>query len=255
METRLFGRRVMNPTVKFSKDQEVAFSVLEKELCVSAGAGSGKTSVLVERFLRAVTQKNISPGRILAITFTEKAANEMRSRLVEACRERGLHEFRREIENATISTIHGFCARLLKENPIESGLDPFFRVLGEGETDILAAETLDALFEEEASSRAWMATLSEIGEDAARDSIRKLYDLYRATGGDESIFKVSGAEEEKERKKEFVRIVKRFKDAFDERKKRLSAYDFDDLLFLTTRLLSGTTVVQQAVRARYKIGR
>lgn len=242
----------MNPSVKFSKDQEAAFCVFDKELCVSAGAGSGKTSVLVERFLRAVTQKNISPGRILAITFTEKATNQMRSRLVEACRERGLHEFRREIEDAYISTIHGFCARLLKENPIESGLDPFFRVLGEGETDILAAETLDVLFEEEASNPAWMAILSQIGEDAARDSIRKLYDLYRATGGDESIFNVSGVEEEKERKKEFVRVVKRYQDTFDERKKRLSAYDFDDLLFLASRLLSGTTIAQKAVRARYR---
>jgi len=242
----------MKPVVQFSKQQEAAFCIFDKELCVSAGAGSGKTSVLVERFLRAVSQKGISPGRILAITFTEKAANEMKSRLVEACRERGLHAFRRDIENAYISTIHGFCARLLKENPIESGLDPFFRVLGEGETDILASETLDALFEEEASSDAWMAILSRIGEDAARNSIRKLYDLYRATGGDESIFKVSGTGEEKESKKEFIRVVKRFQTAFDERKKRLSAYDFDDLLFLATRLLAGTSVVQKAVRARYR---
>lgn len=242
----------MTVSLKFSKDQESAFRIFDKELCVSAGAGSGKTSVLVERFLRAVTEKGISPDRILAITFTEKAANQMKSRLVEASRLRGFHDFLREIENAPISTIHGFCARLLKENSVESGLDPFFRVLGEGETDILAGETLDTLFEEEASSAPWMTIFSQIGEDAARESIRKIYDLTRATGGDESIFKLSGTGEEKERKKEFVRVVKRFQAAFDEKKRCLSAYDFDDLLFLAFKLLSGSSVIQKTARERVR---
>lgn len=109
----------------YSSAQKKAFETFDTDLCVLAGAGSGKTSVLVERFLRAVTDKKVAPENILAITFTEKAANQMRLRLVRACEERGLLEIRRQIENSTISTIHGFCARLLKENPIEAGLDPF----------------------------------------------------------------------------------------------------------------------------------
>ena len=236
----------------FSKTQTLAFQIFDKELSVLAGAGSGKTSVLVERFLTAVIEKGVSPSRILAITFTEKAANQMKSRLVEACRERGLHDFRREIENASISTIHSFCARLLRENPIESGLDPFFRVLGQGEADILAGKILEALFEEEAANDHWMRILSQAGEEACRGSIRGIYDLYRATGGDESIFQIAGTEEEKNRKKEFVKIARHFQAVFDDQKRCLSSYDFDDLLFLATKLLSGKTPGLAAVRERYQ---
>lgn len=234
----------------FSKAQTQAFRTFGEELSVLAGAGSGKTSVLVERFLTAVTEKGISPGRILAITFTEKAANQMKMRLIDACRERGLHELRRQIEGAYISTIHGFCARLLKENPIESGLDPFFRVLGEGEADIFSGKILDTLFEEEARNARWVEILSQIGEEAARDSIRKMADLFRATGGDESIFRLAGTPEEKDRKKEFVRVVRRFQVMFDAEKRRLSCYDFDDLLFLAYKLLSDKAPAQAGVRSR-----
>src|SRR3989338_2956566 len=100
---------------EYSSSQKEAIETFGKELCVSAGAGSGKTSVLVERFLYAVVKKKIDPERILAITFTEKAANEMKSRLVAECRARGLNDFRRKLETAYISTIHGFCSRLLME--------------------------------------------------------------------------------------------------------------------------------------------
>ena len=238
--------------MKFSEPQKKAFGTFGRDLCVLAGAGSGKTSVLVERFLRAVTEKKIPPADILAITFTDKAAAEMKSRLVHACAERGLDDFRRDIENATLSTIHAFCARLLKENPIESGLDPFFRVLTEGEADILAMKALDTLFEREAGSQAWMEILSEINESAARESIRKCYDLYRATGGDESLFQVSGSAEEKARKKEFVRVARSFQSLFDSDKRALSALDFDDLLFQAHRLLSSPSPACRAVRERYR---
>lgn len=237
---------------KFSDAQTLAFQIFDKELSVSAGAGSGKTSVLVERFLRAVTEQGISPRRILAITFTDKAAGEMKSRLVEECRHRNLHDFRRDLETAYISTIHSFCARILKENPIESGLDPNFRIIGEGEAEILAGKLLDTLFEEEASSARWMRILSEIGEEAARDTLRRFYDLTRTAGGDESIFQISGTSEEKERRKEFVRVVRRFQAMMNAEKKRLSSYDFEDLLFLTYRLLSDKAPIQAAVRERYQ---
>ncbi len=237
---------------KFSEAQARVFQIFDKELSVSAGAGSGKTSVLVERFLRAVTEQGILPRRILAITFTDKAAGEMKFRLVEECRKRNLHDFRRDLETAYISTIHSFCARILKENPIESGLDPNFRVMGEGEAEILAGKLLDTLFEEEASSARWMRILSEIGEEAARDSIRRFYDLTRASGGDESVFQISGGSEEKGRKKEFMRVVRRFQAMINAEKRRLSSYDFEDLLFLTYRLLSDKAPVQAAVRERYQ---
>lgn len=100
---------------------------LGQDVCVVAGPGSGKTSVLIERFTWLVTDRNVDPGRILAITFTEKAATEIKERMVRAFAH--APEIRERIERAYVSTIHGFCARLLRENAITAGIDPQFQIL------------------------------------------------------------------------------------------------------------------------------
>ncbi len=108
------------------------------DVCVAAGAGSGKTGVLVERFVRLIvdTKAEVLPqaqragvDNILVITFTEKATKEMKQRIVSELNTRALLEERRQLETAYISTIHGFCSRLLQENPFEAGVDPVFQVL------------------------------------------------------------------------------------------------------------------------------
>ncbi|HEV2471320.1 MAG TPA: UvrD-helicase domain-containing protein, partial [Chthonomonadales bacterium] len=107
---------------------------------MAAGAGSGKTRVLVDRFLRIVqqTKEGLLPAaeqagvdRILMITFTEKATREMKVRIVDRLERLGYEEERRLLESAYISTIHSFCSRLLQENPFEARVDPQFRVLDE----------------------------------------------------------------------------------------------------------------------------
>lgn len=98
-----------------------------QDVCVVAGPGSGKTSVLIERFTWLVQERGVDPNRILAITFTEKAATEIKERMVRAFAH--APEIREQIERAYVSTIHGFCARLLRENAITAGIDPEFQVL------------------------------------------------------------------------------------------------------------------------------
>ena len=82
------------------------------EVFVSAGAGTGKTTVLVERFVRAVCEQGIDVESILVITYTRKAAGELRARIRAALRERGRPDLARRLDGAWVSTIHGFCARL-----------------------------------------------------------------------------------------------------------------------------------------------
>ena len=101
-------------------------------MLVSAAAGSGKTSVLVERFVRAVREDGVAPGRILAITFTERAAGELRERVRARLLELGERQAARDTEAAFVGTFHGFCARLLRAHPLAAGLDPDFAVLEEG---------------------------------------------------------------------------------------------------------------------------
>jgi Superfamily I DNA and RNA helicases len=110
--------------LKLSKKQLAAAHRIGQDVCVVAGPGSGKTSVLIERFCWLVREQAVSPGRILAITFTEKAATEIKSRLVKQFTNEP--EMRAEIERAYVSTIHSFCTRLLRENALTAGLDPQF---------------------------------------------------------------------------------------------------------------------------------
>jgi len=100
------------------------------------------------------------PARILALTFTDRAALQMRERVQKALASRAqaepaserrarLAQLEREVQNAPFSTIHGFCSRLLRENAIEAGLDPRFSVPGEVDLHALKQETLDGLLRDE----------------------------------------------------------------------------------------------------------
>ena len=125
----------------FTDQQLQAITTIDNNVAVSAGAGSGKTRVLVERFLHILEQgKNVSPKEILAITFTRKAAGEMKERVRTSMEDRLAADVNgfwknhlQELERAQITTIHGFCNRLLKENPVETGLDPAFKLAEEFE--------------------------------------------------------------------------------------------------------------------------
>jgi ATP-dependent exoDNAse (exonuclease V) beta subunit len=167
----------------FTEEQLVAIEQREGDLLLDAGAGSGKTSVLVERFARSVLEDGIEPGAILTITFTEKAAAEMRDRIRGRLRELGADEAARATEGAFISTIHGFCMRLLRAHALAAGLDPAFAVL-----DALDAERLaDAAFEEalEALARAAPGAVDLIAAYTAgglRSAILQVHDELRSRG-------------------------------------------------------------------------
>jgi ATP-dependent helicase/nuclease subunit A len=113
-------------------EQEQPVSRRSEPLLLSAAAGSGKTSVLVERFVRAIREDGIAPGRILAITFTDRAAGELRERVRERLLSLGEREAARDAEAASVGTFHSFCARLLRAHPLAAGLDPEFTILDEG---------------------------------------------------------------------------------------------------------------------------
>lgn len=118
-------------------EQKRAVELLGKDICVSAGAGSGKTGVLVERFVNLVVKEGLHVSEILCITFTDKAAGQMKQRIAERFHSPGKEQHRQEVEFAYISTIDSFCSRLLRENALEAGLDPDFVILKEYEAGFL----------------------------------------------------------------------------------------------------------------------
>ena len=117
------------------------------DVCVVAGPGSGKTTVLVERFRWLVEEKGISPAEILAITFTEKAANNMLERLTGNRAPSGSAPPAGSAgplyQTAQILTIDAFCARLLREHALPAGLDPNFQVLESWQADMLLKQAID----------------------------------------------------------------------------------------------------------------
>ncbi|HEY1568217.1 MAG TPA: UvrD-helicase domain-containing protein, partial [Solirubrobacteraceae bacterium] len=136
------------PARAWTPEQRRAIERRTGDLLLDAGAGSGKTSVLVERFVQSVLQDGIDVSSMLTITFTEKAAAELRDRIRLRLRELGAPEAARRTESAFISTIHGFCARVLRVNALAAGLDPQFAVLDRYQSEPLAAAAFEAALDE-----------------------------------------------------------------------------------------------------------
>lgn len=110
--------------MRWTEAQRTAIEGDERLMAVVAGAGSGKTGVLTERFVHLVAHRGVPPERILTITFTRAATAEMKTRIIRKLEQRGLHDARTRIESAYIHTVHALCRRLLQENPFEAGIDP-----------------------------------------------------------------------------------------------------------------------------------
>ena len=148
---------------ELTPSQDRAIHCIDTNVAVSAGAGSGKTRVLVQRFLYILglglrpPAEKVRPREILAVTFTRKAAAEMRDRIrgeieknCKACQDEMQRIYwqqqLKDLAHAQIGTIHGLCSSLLRANPVESNLDPAFAVLEERDhNDFLVKEVRNNL--------------------------------------------------------------------------------------------------------------
>lgn len=148
--------------MKIPGDQATRTRLLEEldtTFVVEAAAGTGKTTVLVERIVMMVRKGRARLSEIISVTFTEKAAGEMKLRLrtrLERAREEVTSEDERalltvaleELEVARIGTIHGLCADLLREYPVEAEVDPLFEVAAEGDADALLSAAFHRRFQD-----------------------------------------------------------------------------------------------------------
>jgi ATP-dependent helicase/nuclease subunit A len=164
---------VIRPT----DEQAAAASAPEPSVAVVAGAGTGKTRVLTDRYLHLILERGVAVGRVLALTFTEKAAREMKDRMIRALADRGRPDLAREAEFAPVSTIHAFLARVLRERALDAGIDPRFAI-----ADEIAAELhLEAALTETVAGldRELRAALVDVHD--GEDHLRGLYLAARAT--------------------------------------------------------------------------
>jgi ATP-dependent helicase/nuclease subunit A len=151
---------------------------------VSAGAGTGKTRVLVDRFANAVCDEGLDVDSVLVITYTERAAGELRARIRAELLERDRGDLARELDGAWISTIHGFCHRLLKTYPFAAGLDPRFRVLDDSQARVLRGEAFEEALAEfcAGDDPQRLRLLATYGGTGLRRMLTGVYETLRAAG-------------------------------------------------------------------------
>ncbi|MDR1796569.1 MAG: helicase-exonuclease AddAB subunit AddA [Clostridiales Family XIII bacterium] len=179
--------------MEWTGKQRQAIEIRDKNVLVSAAAGSGKTAVLTERIRRLVTDDRVPLSRMLVVTFTEKAASEMRGRIAKALedalpasgRDDFLEEQLQRISAAKIQTFHAFALSVVKQHFHVIGLDPSFRPADAQRAAILKEEALDALLEEffEAEDAAFLAFCGAYAgvkdERAVREMVLELYEFIR----------------------------------------------------------------------------
>ena len=170
---------------RLTSEQARAVARRDFSLMVRAGAGTGKTTVLVERFVQAVAEDAAPVEGILAITFTEKAAAEMKTRVRRRFLELGRRADARAAEGAWISTIHGFCSRVLRAHALSAGIDPDFRVLDELEAERIATDAFDGAlgaFMGEGEDPERLEVVAAYTPDRLRDMVRTAHSRLRSRG-------------------------------------------------------------------------
>jgi DNA helicase-2/ATP-dependent DNA helicase PcrA len=123
--------------MRLNENQLKAVKHVDGPLLIIAGAGTGKTSVIACRTANLIQNEGINPGNILALTFSNKAALEMRNRIEQL--------LDKSYDDIWISTFHSFCAEVLRENALEFGISPFFKLITEPEQLSLMVTNIDSL--------------------------------------------------------------------------------------------------------------
>jgi ATP-dependent helicase/nuclease subunit A len=178
-------------SVAFTTEQRAAIDDRRGSALLAANAGSGKTAVMAERCVEAVLHDGVAVGSILALTFTEKAAGELRDRIRRRFVALGEEEHARAVDAGWIGTIHGFCARILRARPLAAGLDPRFEVLDEPAAERLQGEAYERAFEEWARERGAPAIEVAAANGAIlREMVLRAHSTLRSRGETRPVLRV-----------------------------------------------------------------
>ena len=156
----------------WSSNQLEVINSNEKRILVSASAGSGKTTVMIERILRLLSDgEKIS--NMLVCTFTKASAADMRSKLYVELSKRGLKRELKDLASADICTIDSFCQRLITKYFYTLGIDPQFEMLDEGESKVMKSHAIE----------------QSIEENAAHENFARLREVLRSSRNDNTLSK------------------------------------------------------------------
>ena len=230
---------------------------LETSFFLEAGAGSGKTSVIVARVVNLV-RNGRALSEIVAITFTEKAAGELRERIRSELAIAGLYNALRDVDAAPIQTIHAFAASILRERALDAGLDPDFRVLDQLQADLRFAQSWRSWLWSAEGPQAALQRALDLGLELrdlqlAAEQLSRNRDLtgeYRSGDGDEEL-----AEDQVRRDDALSGVtdeLRRFIDEDAGRRRREGVLTYDDLLLEARDLLVRSAEARRDLRGRYR---
>ncbi len=258
--------RAVRTLSELTDEQRAAVGRRSGPLLLAAGAGSGKTSVLVERFVSAVREDGVAPGRILAITFTDRAAGELRIRVRRRLLELGEREAARDTEAAYVTTFHGFCARVLRGRALAAGLDPQFAILDDAFAGRLRERAFGQALADiivEGSRREAVDVVAAYGADRLRGMIVGVYQELRSRGQGaprlpDAAPRARGDGEPAERGAVAVcavlaDLLAGFGDRYGALKQERGALDFDDLEIRARDLLQGRESVRRGLSERFDL--
>ena len=209
--------------------QAEAVRETEGPLLILAGAGSGKTRVITVRIAYLITEKQIAPHNILAVTFTNKAAGEMRERVVELLKEEKLNSF------PLISTFHSLCVRTLRQD-IEQLNEGYKRNF--------------TIYDTDDSQKVIKACIKDLGLDEKQVQPRVVRGaISSAKNRGEGVDAFTSRIEQTDEKRAATAKIYRM---YEERLRLANALDFDDLLIKTVRLLRSSAEVREKYNDRYK---
>lgn len=248
---------------------------------VSASAGSGKTFVVIERIIRLISEENVGIDKILAMTFTNLAADEMKEKLKKALidyfNETGDNKIKEEISKiptADISTIHSFCNNLLKRYFYVLGLDANFKLIDEKENSVLKKQAIDDLFESfyEEKNEKFLKIIDILSRSRRDDNVKEIildiYNFCEQNDGIEEIYQKTlkthndlinsgeyeGLENLQEKNKiiadlslceNLFFVVKEYEKVYQNAKKDLNVVDFEDIIKLAIKLLENDDVREE----------
>ncbi len=247
------------PGLRLTDEQREAVARRGEPILLSAAAGSGKTSVLVERFVAAVCEDGLSPAAVLAITFTDRAAGELRERVRARLLESGERGAARDTEAASVGTFHAFCGRVLRSHPLPAGLDPDFRVLDATASARLRRSAFEStLTGFAAGGAAAVDLLAAYGVDLVRATIEAIYAQLRSRGQLRPRLPVRepSVPEEAEALRTvalYDDLLTRFGEGYERLKHQHAAVDFDDLELLAGALLGENDELRASWAERFQL--
>ncbi|MGB7068084.1 MAG: UvrD-helicase domain-containing protein [Pyrinomonadaceae bacterium] len=219
----------MDILTSLNTEQIEAVKTTEGPLLILAGAGSGKTRVITVRIAYLIAERNVQPHNILAVTFTNKAAGEMRSRIEKLLQGQKLKS------SPLISTFHSLCVRILRQDieRLEEGYNRSFTI-----------------YDTDDSTKVIKACIKDLGLDEKQippRNVRNAISAAKNRGDDVDAF-ASRVEHTDEKRAAMAKVFK----MYDQRLNTANALDFDDLIIKTVRLLRESVEVREKYNDRYK---